>query len=239
MENFDIGIKDFETNEVSFQELEDSASSRVIREQSETLEFEDNVDEDKYDRVKNRKRKLYVKDDFSDSYSSSEEYMPYPDEVSDEITNEEDDNFEDKKKNVKLFKKRKKRKVHHENLVTELKSKKERTSKKIIDDGDVKAYNERMRILRLKKRLKNAGDMDAVDGVDFSEEEENDDKEISLKKGFSLPCKTWRKLYKLVAIIRFLIVDFLPQIGTKMYIEIYGVYQIVLILRIVLRFGLK
>ena len=155
--------------------------------------------DDKYDLIKSRKRRIDIRQEFSDSYSSEEEFLPYPDEVSDDLTEEEYDEADAAQENATFSGKRKRKTKlgkHHKELKSSLKSHKQRKPKKVVDDGDVKKYLQRMRELRIKEKLKEEGRADDVSGSDISDEEEGDKREIALKGGFALSAKMWRKLYK-------------------------------------------
>eukprot|EP00794_Sanderia_malayensis_P004167 gene4167-4721_t len=190
-----IGLNDFETNDVFLQDMGDPVCGS--RQSNETLCFEPATHENKYDIIKSRKRRLDIDGESSDSYSSQdeeEEYLPSSDENNCEVNDE----FQIHEKIVSFkTRKRQRRPGHHHDILFEnLKSRKQELSKRVVDDGDVKVYNERIRILRLKEKLKDANAVDTVADFELSDEEENDTKEVFLKKGFSLPYRTWRKLYK-------------------------------------------
>ena len=171
----------------SYQELEQYYIA-------ETVEYDN-----KYDRIKSRKRRIDIQQEFSDSYSSSEEYIPYPDEVSDELSEDDYDITSNIGEKVKypVEKKRRKTKVgrHHKELQSNLKSHKNSRSKKVVDDGDASKYLQRMRDLKMKEKLTREGRVDVV-ASDISDEEEDDRKEVALKGGFALSVRMWRKLYK-------------------------------------------
>lgn len=199
-----FGIVDFKSSEQSFVDDDESrpSTSKVDLEESLLLEVSENLETlaafDKYDKIKARKRKLDIRDEFSDSYSSADDYIPYPDEVSDELTEEE---FEDEGKQRKASfthheKKKKTQGIHHKKFKASLKSKKVKKPKKVVDDGDIRLYQERIREFKLKERLKESNQLDLVADSDISEDEANDRKMISLKGGFSLSVKMWRKLFK-------------------------------------------
>ena len=194
-----FGIADFDTEDTVGLEPELSGPSTSQQGSDESIMLAQSIEyDDKYDRIKARKRTIDIREEFNDSYSSSEEYIPYPDEVSDELTDEDFNEEDDKQRNVLLPQKKRKTKVgkHHEKLKSELKSQRHNKHKKVVDDGDIKAYLQRIRELRIKERLKESGRIDDVADSDLSEDEENDKKEIALKGGFVLPVKMWRKLYK-------------------------------------------
>ena len=163
---------------------------------SEVVEYDN-----KYDRIKSRKRRIDIRQEFSDSYSSEEEYIPYPDEVSDELSEDDYDIVNNVGEKVKypVEKKRKKTRVgrHHKNLQSNLKSRKNSRPKKVVDDGDAAKYLQRMRELRMKEKLIGEGRVDEV-ASDISDEEEDDMKEVALRGGFALSIKMWRNLYKYV-----------------------------------------
>ena len=198
--NFDLeefGMVNFKGREELQTEFHINKPSTSKQSQEEGFEQDGFVD--KYDRIKRRKRQLDIRNEFSESYSSSEEYIPYPDEVSDDLTSEEDEEDNNLKSKATYIPKKKQKQgigVHHKAMKAKLKSKKSKTPKKVVDDGNIIAYQQRLKELRLKERLKKMGSLDAVADSDLSEDEENDDKEIALKGGFSLPVKLWRKLYK-------------------------------------------
>lgn len=196
--NLNFGITDFDADDSLSLEPEVNIPSTSKHESEKGFFPMQTVSyDDKYDRIKARKRKVDLRDEFSDSYSSDEEYTPYPDELSDEQTEEDFDEavpvslkHSRKKGTVKLGK-------HHKKLVCDLKSETHKKSKKVIDDGDIKAYQQRIRELRLKERLRATGRLDEVQS-DLNEDEDEDggDDEIALKGGFALSVKLWRKLYK-------------------------------------------
>ncbi|XP_065065513.1 DNA excision repair protein ERCC-6-like [Rhopilema esculentum] len=198
--NFDLeefGMVDFEGTKELHTEFHVNKPSTSKQSQEESFEQDDFVN--KYDRIKRRKRQLDIRNEFSDSYSSSEEYIPYPDEVSDDLTSEEDEEDNNLRSKATYVPKKKQKQeigMHHQAMKAKLKSKKSKTPKKVVDDGNIIAYQQRIKELRLKNRLKKTGSLDTVADSDLSEDEENDDKEIALKGGFSLPVKLWRKLYK-------------------------------------------
>eukprot|EP00794_Sanderia_malayensis_P008716 gene8716-9647_t len=190
-----IGLNDFETNDVFLQDMGDPVCGS--RQSNETLCFEPATHENKYDIIKSRKRRLDIDGESSDSYSSQdeeEEYLPSSDENNCEVNDEFQ--IHEKIVSVKTRKRQRRPGHHHDILFENLKSRKQELSKRVVDDGDVKVYNERIRILRLKEKLKDANAVDTVADFELSDEEENDTKEVFLKKGFSLPYRTWRKLYK-------------------------------------------
>jgi len=183
-----IGLEpDSNKPSTSYQELEQYYIA-------ETVEYDN-----KYDRIKSRKRRIDIQQEFSDSYSSSEEYIPYPDEVSDELSEDDYDITSNIGEKVKypVEKKRRKTKVgrHHKELQSNLKSHKNSRPKKVVDDGDAAKYLQRMRDLKMKEKLTREGRVDVV-ASDISEEEEDDRKEVALKGGFALSVRMWRKLYK-------------------------------------------
>ena len=199
-----FGIVDFKSSEQSFVDDDENrpSTSRVGLEESLLLEASEDLQTlaafDKFDKIKARKRKLDIRDEFSDSYSSADEYIPYPDEVSDELTEEE---FEVGSKQSKVSfahhdKKKKTAGIHHKKLKAGLKPNKAKKAKKVVDDGDIRLYQERIREFKLKERLKETNQLDLVADSDISEDEANDKKMISLKGGFSLSVKMWRKLFK-------------------------------------------
>ena len=192
---FSMGVTHYSQSVGDFTSNEPSTSYGHV---NEDLPFESAVEQNRYDMIKSKKRKIRIQDEFSDHYSSDEEFIPYPDEVSDELT-DEDDNLLHTERRTNLHatvNKTKKLKKNHKKLQATLKSKKITKPKRCIDDGDVKVYHERMRILRLKEKLRSTQTLNGVSDSEISEEEANDRKEISLNRGFTLPVKFWRKLYK-------------------------------------------
>ena len=201
LEDINFGIADFDSEDKINLEPEISmpSSSHIDAEQGLSISHSVNYD-DKFDMIKSRKRRIDIRQEFSDNYSSEEEYLPYPDEVSDELTEEEFDEGDAAQENATFSGKRRKKKgklgKHHKELRSNLKPHKQRKPKKVVDDGDVKSYLQRMRELRIKEKLKEEGRAGDVTGSDISDEEESDNREIALKGGFALSAKMWRKLYK-------------------------------------------
>ena len=200
--DINFGITDFDPEDGVGLEPEISKPSSSHQGPEEMYPVSQPVDyDDKFDRIKSRKRGIDIRQEFSDSYSSEEEYMPYPDEVSDELTDENCDKANDEWNATKMFEKRKKKAKlgkHHKDLRSNLKSHQQRAPKKVVDDGDVRKYLQRIRKLKIRERLRETGRVGDVTGSDMSDEEENDKKEIALKGGFALSTKMWRKLYKYV-----------------------------------------
>ena len=152
-----------------------------------------------YDKIKKRKR-LRIQDEFSDSYSSEDEFVPFEDEISEdeEEIDEEFDESKQRRKSWEYFPERKKPKKlgkHHKNLKAELKRKKVTVISKTVDDGNMEAYRERVRKVKIKEQLKKKGDLNAVTD-ELSDEEEGDIGDTQIGRGFRIPNKIWNRLYK-------------------------------------------
>lgn len=189
-----FGITDFDLEDTLGAE---PGTHRALASQEElgqsSFHKQKSYHEDKYDKIKARRHQIDFGADFSDTYSSDEEFVPFSDDESEEKTDEDFDECIQEKSAIP--KKKARLGVHLKQLKTDLKSGRSRRGKKVVDDGDVSVYLQRMRELRVKEQLKQTGQLDIVQS-DISEDEDNDSKEIALKGGFALPVKLWRKLYK-------------------------------------------